>query len=178
MKPIIRAIIYLILIKGMAFANFQEESIRSICAQGFEIFLEPPTAQEFVELRAIAGMRERKIASAEKGVKNSLFWVILRHQGKLIGMGRLVGDGGTVVQITDIVVHPEHQRKGCGKFILNTIQKYILTEIPDDAFVCLFAEKEISPFYESKGFEFSQDKWPGMYWPCLERINIKSQNYH
>src|SRR5579863_9749922 len=74
--------------------------------QGIEILLGPPTAEEFVALRAAAGMKERKVASAEKGILNSLFWITLRSQGKLIGMGRVVGDGGTVVQITDIAVDP------------------------------------------------------------------------
>ena len=143
--------------------------------EGIEVLYTPPTAKEFVDLRAAAGMRERKISSAEKGILNSLFWITLRNNGKLIGMGRVVGDGGTVVQITDIAVDPEQQGKGYGSFIFNRIQEFILSEIPDDAFVCLFAEKEIASFYQDKGFEFSQEKWPGMYWPCLDRVKIKAQ---
>lgn len=143
--------------------------------EGIEICYTPPTAKEFVDLRAAAGMRERKLPSAEKGIPHSLFWITLRHQGRLIGMGRVIGDGGTVVQITDIAVDPQYQRKGYGSFIFNQIQKFILAEIPDDAFVCLFAEKEIAPFYQSKGFEFSQEKWPGMYWPCLDRAKINAK---
>jgi N-acetylglutamate synthase-like GNAT family acetyltransferase len=147
----------------------------SMNMQGIEVLYEPPTAKEFVNLRAAVGMRERKISSAEKGIPNSVFWIILRHQGNLIGMGRVVGDGGTVVQITDIAVDPEYQRKGYGSFIFDRIQEFILAEIPDDAFVCLFAEKEMAPFYKNRGFEFSQEKWPGMYWPCLDRIKINAQ---
>ena len=143
--------------------------------QGIEIFYAPPTAKEFVDLRAAAGMRERKVSSAEKGIPNSLFWITLRSHGKLIGMGRVIGDGGTVVQITDIAIAPDEQGKGYGSFIFDQIQEFILAEIPDDAFVCLFAEKEAAPFYQAKGFEFSQEKWPGMYWPCLDRVNIKAQ---
>jgi len=144
--------------------------------QEIEVLYEPPTAKEYVDLRAAAGMRERTIGSAEKGISNSVFWITLRNQGKLIGMGRLVGDGGTVVQITDIAVDPEQQEKGYGSFIFDQIQEFIIAEIPDDAFVCLFAEKEIAFFYQDRGFEFSQDKWPGMYWPCLDRVKINAQN--
>jgi GNAT superfamily N-acetyltransferase len=147
----------------------------SISTQEIEILYAPPTAEEFVALRVAAGMRERKVASAEKGISNSLFWITLRCQGKLIGMGRVIGDGGTVAQITDIAVDPEHQRKGYGTFIFDRIQEFILAEIPDDAFICLFAEKEIAPFYEARGFQFSQEKWPGMFWPCLERIKLKEK---
>ena len=137
--------------------------------QDIQVLYAPPTAEEFVALRAAAGMRARQVASAEKGIPNSLFWVTLRCNRKLIGMGRVIGDGGTVAQITDIAVHPEHQRKGYGTFIFDRIQEFILAEIPDDAFVCLFAEKELAPFYEARGFQLSQEKWPGMFWPCLDR---------
>jgi len=147
--------------------------------QGIEIIYAPPSAEEFVALRAVAGLRERKIASAKKGIANSLFWITLRKQGNLIGMGRVVGDGGTVVQITDIAITPEEQRKGYGTFIFNEIQEFILREIPDDAFVCLFAEKAICPFYEAKGFKFSEEGWPGMFWSGADRAarhNPLSQN--
>lgn len=147
----------------------------SLNMQEIEVLYEPPTAKEYVNLRAAAGMRERTISSAERGIPNSVFWIILRNQGKLIGMGRVVGDGSTIVQITDIAVNPQEQGQGYGSFIFDQIQKFILAEIPDDAFVCLFAEKEVALFYQDRGFEFSQEKWPGMYWPCLDRVNIKAQ---
>jgi GNAT superfamily N-acetyltransferase len=143
--------------------------------EGVEVVYAAPKAEEFVALRAVAGMRERKIASAEKGLPNSLFWVTLRIQDKLIGMGRVVGDGGTVAQITDIAVHPDYRRRGYGRFIFEEIERYILEEIPDDAFVCLFAEKEIAHFYEGRGFVFAQEKWPGMFWPCAERAKLKEK---
>lgn len=81
----------------------------SLAMQEIEVRYEPPHAEEFVALRAATGMRARTVASAEKGIPHSLFWITLRSQGKLIGMGRVVGDGGTVVQITDIAVHPDYQ---------------------------------------------------------------------
>jgi N-acetylglutamate synthase-like GNAT family acetyltransferase len=140
-----------------------------------EVLNQAPSAEEYVALRKTAGMKERKIESAEKGIPNSLFWIILRSNGKLIGMGRVVGDGGTVVQITDIAVDPEHQGKGYGSYIFDQIQKFILEEIPDDAFVCLFAEKEIILFYQTKGFELAQEKWPGMFWSCLDRARRKNE---
>jgi N-acetylglutamate synthase-like GNAT family acetyltransferase len=143
--------------------------------QEIEVLYVPPTAEEFVALRAVAGMKERKITSAERGIPNSIFWITLRQEGILIGMGRVVSDGGTIAQITDIAVHPDYQGKGYGALILDRIKEFIIAEIPDDAFVCLFSEKEIAPFYQSRGFQFSQEKQPGMFWPCLDRIKIKNQ---
>ncbi len=162
----------------LACFRFHLSAINVQCSMhipGIEIIYAPPTAVEFVALRAAAGMKERTVVSAEKGIPNSLFWITLRSGGKLIGMGRVVGDGGTVVQITDIAVDPEERGKGYGSYIFDQIREFILAEIPDDAFVCLFAEREVAPFYQAKGFEFSQEKWPGMYWPCLDRVKIKTQ---
>lgn len=60
---------------------------------------------EFVTLRTTAGMRRR----------------MRDTQSKLIGMGRLVGDLGSFVAISDIAVHPDHQGKECGRFILEAL---------------------------------------------------------
>lgn len=140
-----------------------------------EVSHAPPSAEEYVHLRAVCGMRPRTLASAQKGLGNSLFWVVLRENGMLIGMGRVVGDGGTVAQITDIAVHPDHRKKGYGKFLFEAIQDYILKEIPDDAFVCLFAEKGVAPFYHANGFVYAHENWPGMFWPCATRAKLNQE---
>jgi len=132
-----------------------------------------PTAEEYVAVRSAAGMKERSISSAEKGIRNSLFWVTVRDRDILIGMGRVVGDGGTVAQVTDIAIHPSYQKKGYGKLIFEQIQDYILREIPDDAFVCLFTEKNQGAFYQKYGYQYSEMQWPGMYWPCADRRKFK-----
>lgn len=141
----------------------------AINALEFDINSVPPTSIEYVELRSAAGMKPRTVASAEKGLSHSLYWITVRHAGKLVGMGRVIGDGGTIAQVTDIAVHPDFQGRGLGSLIFESIQQYILANIPEDAFVCLFAEMKAVPFYEEKGFVLSQEKWPGMYWPCLDR---------
>ena len=145
-----------------------------LMAQDIDILYTAPTAEEFVHLRAVTGLPPRSVAGAQKGLKNSLFWVTLRHHGNLIGMGRAVGDGGTVVQITDIAVHPNYQRKGFGKLIFHKIQEYISKEVPDEAFVCLFAEKQAVPFYESEGFKLLGEKWPGMYWDIESKKTLRN----
>lgn len=150
----------------------------SFLTADIKILHEAPTPEEFVALRSICKMRERSLISAKKGIKNSLFWVTLRLEGQLIGMGRVIGDGGTVAQISDIAVHPDYQKQGYGKLILEHIHEYILNEIPDDAFVCLFAEKDVALFYQKLGYIISSDQWPGMYWPCADRKRIKSEILH
>ncbi|MEQ1962699.1 hypothetical protein ABLB69_05885 [Xenorhabdus khoisanae] len=40
---------------------------------------------------------------------NSLLAICLRDQGKLIGMGRVIGDGACFFHIVDIMVDPDYQ---------------------------------------------------------------------
>lgn len=91
--------------------------------QVIDVLYEAPSAEEFVHLRTTSRMHGRKVSTVEKAIERTLFWVILRDRGQLIGMGRVVGDGGSFVAIVDIAVHPDHQRKGYGRFILETIQE-------------------------------------------------------
>lgn len=137
--------------------------------QDVEVSHLPPTAEEFVRLRAVAGLPERTIASANRAIPHSLFWITLRKRHQLIGMGRVVGDGGSVVQISDVIVDPEHRQEGLLTIIFDQIQEFIFANIPSDAFVCLFATKDAVSFYEKRGFRMSQEKWPGMFWPCADR---------
>ncbi len=66
MKKIIGIVFFPFLITGFVFGHQQEVDHHSMNMQEIEIFYEPPTAEEFVVLRAIAGMKPRTIASAEK----------------------------------------------------------------------------------------------------------------
>jgi ribosomal protein S18 acetylase RimI-like enzyme len=166
----------LIIFLGVISSLFGVE--KPLSMQDIEVLYEAPTAEEFVHLRKTTGMRERRVSSAEKAIKHALFWVTLRSHGQLIGMGRVVGDGGSFVAISDLAVHPDHQKKGLGRFMLETIQEYILQEVPDDAFVCLFANNQaVTAFYEQKGFKLSDETLPGMYWPNAERAKQKAAAY-
>lgn len=61
---------------------------------------------------------------AEESLNQSLFGVTVQYQGKVVGMGRVIGDGRIFFYIQDIAVLPEHQNKGIGKLIMETIQEY------------------------------------------------------
>ncbi|MBL1410020.1 GNAT family N-acetyltransferase [Sphingobacterium sp. C459-1T] len=42
----------------------------------------------------------------------------LDNKEEVVGMGRLVGDGGCHCQIVDVCVLPEHEKKDLGKLIM------------------------------------------------------------
>lgn len=120
----------------------------------WNIFEETPTAQEYVELRSKCGLAKRTIEAASLGLPRSLYSVIIRSRGKLVAMGRLVGDLGCHVQVTDIAVHPEFQKKGLGNLIMNKIMKFVRKECPDCCYVNLFSNVDF--LYEKHGFVLPQ----------------------
>ena len=65
-----------------------------------------PDAETFLRLRAGAGMRARSLEGASKGLGQELFSVLLRleESDEIVGMGRVIGDGGTIFVIRDMLV--------------------------------------------------------------------------
>lgn len=57
----------------------------------------------------------------EKGFQNSLLILGAYEGNSLLGLIRIVGDGHTIVFIQDILVFPEHQRKGIGTKLLQSV---------------------------------------------------------
>ena len=56
-----------------------------------------------------------------KGFENSLRILGAYEEDSLLGIIRAVGDGETVVLIQDLLVFPEHQRKGVGSMLLQAM---------------------------------------------------------
>ncbi|MFD1647415.1 GNAT family N-acetyltransferase [Haloarchaeobius litoreus] len=131
----------------------------------YELREEPPTPERFVELRDAAGMAHRTVEAAREGVPNSHYavTVVAREDGDatVVGMGRIVGDGGTVFQLTDIVVHPDHQGQGLGTEITDALVTHLRETAPESAYVNLMADVE--GFYEHWGFEPTAPDSRGMF---------------
>ncbi len=118
-----------------------------------------PTIEEYRSLRQKAGLAPREYEAAKVGLRNSLFSVVVKEGDKMIGMGRIVGDGGCHVQITDIAVDPSYQGMGIGKAIMKEIMTHIRDAVPKSCFVNLFADVDF--LYQRYGFTDTKSK--GMY---------------
>ena len=57
----------------------------------------------------------------QKGFESSLLTLAAYECDQLLGIIRVIGDGYTVVFVQDILVFPEHQRKGVGSALLQVI---------------------------------------------------------
>lgn len=90
-----------------------------------------------------------------KGFENSLLILAAYEGEQLLGIIRIVGDGHTIVYIQDILVFPEHQRKGVGSGLMHAIldrYRHVrqINLATDDT------PKTIA-FYESMGFKKMSD---------------------
>lgn len=83
-----------------------------------------------------------------------------RHRGALVGLARSVSDGATLVYLQDILVHPDHQRRGLGRDLVSTLlgqyagirQQVLITD----------TESGQRAFYESLGFTEAHEMEPGI----------------
>jgi ribosomal protein S18 acetylase RimI-like enzyme len=132
----------------------------------FVVSHELPSVEDYCALRVSSGLSAKDEEAARVGLKNSNFCVTVRDGQKLIGMGRVVGDGGCFVQIVDIAVHPEFQKNGLGRKIMEEIMTFVKDHLPKSCFVSLFAD--VGFLYEKFGF-IPSEKSKGMY---LDRSKI------
>ncbi|WP_293029295.1 GNAT family N-acetyltransferase [Natronococcus sp.] len=122
-----------------------------------------PDPETFARLREVTGMSSRSREGIERGLPNSIHAAIAVHEptGETVGMGRLVGDGGTVYQICDMAVHPDHQGRGIGTQIMERLEAYLEREAPPEAYVNLVAD--VDGFYEQFGYAELRPASKGMH---------------
>ena len=59
----------------------------------------------------------------------------LKADGQVVGMGRIIGDGGCFYTVVDIAVAPSYQGKGLGKRIMNALDAWLRTNAEPSAYV-------------------------------------------
>lgn len=131
--------------------------------QQVRIVREVPDAENYAALRKQAGLSPRSEQGIKIGLGNSLFGVSLYAGDELIGMGRVIGDGGCFLQIVDIAVRPDYQGQGLGKFIMDELINYLKRETPVDAYVSLIADQPADKLYLKYGFRYTAPDSLGMY---------------
>lgn len=113
------------------------------------------TANQFVELQEAVGFGRPNLKQIEIALENSFYSVSVEMDGKIIGMGRIVGDGARIFYLQDIFIHPKYQRRGIGTEIVKKLLVYIDNLQLEDCniMVGLMAAKEKEAFYEKFGFK-------------------------
>lgn len=128
-----------------------------------KIHFEAPSPEDYCNLRVNAGMSSKSIEAAIKGLPHACFNVTLYENDMLIGMGRVIGDGGTVFQIVDIAVKDTYQGLGHGMTIMHEIMKCIESVAEEGTYVSLIADYPADQLYEKFGFKSTEPYSKGMY---------------
>ncbi|MBT2289982.1 GNAT family N-acetyltransferase [Paenibacillus albidus] len=125
-----------------------------------------PGVEAYLALRQEVGLSAMSVEGAAVGLPRSLFAVTLYEQELLVGMGRVIGDGGCFFQVTDIAVKPSHQGRGYGKIIMGEISAFLDT-VPMQAYISLIADGEASRLYAQYGFVPVMPQSQGMFLPRI-----------
>jgi len=136
-----------------------------VLAEGYKLIPATPTSDDYRRLRIAAGLSPKSAEAAAIGLPNTLFAVIIQHHDEVIGMGRIVGDGGLFLQIVDIAVDPAHQKLGLGKAIVSTLVDHVKTIALDGTYVSLIADGPAEHLYAQFGFTQTAPASVGMYLP-------------
>ncbi|SES62498.1 Acetyltransferase (GNAT) domain-containing protein [Enterococcus malodoratus] len=133
--------------------------------ENYVIRIDIPEVEEYLALRKDCGLSPRGKEASKIGLSNSIYSVIIRQSKnqKLIGMGRIIGDGGTAYQIVDIAVHPSEQGNGLAKKIMELLMTHIHNEIDPQAYVNLIADCPADNLYKQFGFVETAPESLGMY---------------
>lgn len=123
-----------------------------------------PDAATYQHLRVASGLSPKSAEAAARGLPNTLFAVQVLHRGEPVGMGRVVGDGGTAFQVVDIAVLPEHQGRGLGRLIMEEIEAWLLANVPAGGYVSLLADVPADALYARFGFVPTAPRTVGMAW--------------
>jgi GNAT superfamily N-acetyltransferase len=114
---------------------------------------EVPGNDEYRALRTAAGLSAMSEEGAAIGLPASWCSVCVREDGELIGMGRVVGDGGLFLWVVDIAVAPAWQGKGWGRAIMQALMDDVHARAPARAMVGLIADGTANKLYEQFGFK-------------------------
>ncbi len=113
---------------------------------------EYPTPEEYIALRKLVGWTIPDPAAIAPSLRNSHYCLCARAQGKIVGMARIIGDGGMVYYIQDVIVDPARQGEGIGKRLMDRIMEYIRRHAVEHTIVGLMSAWGKEEFYERYGF--------------------------
>ncbi len=131
-------------------------------ASHYTLTFATPDITTYRSLRTRSGLSGKTETAAARGLPGTLFAVQVLCGEEVVGMGRVIGDGGCFYQVCDIAVLPEHQGRGLGKRIMQAISDYIDSEAPESAYVSLIADGKAQDLYAQFGFVHTAPASVGM----------------
>lgn len=123
------------------------------------------TIEEFLEVIESVGFKTYSKDQVEKALNNTMYMVKAIVDGKIAGIGRVVGDYSIVCCLSDICVKPEYQGKGIGLKIVTKLKEMIEDGVKEGEKIQIELTPTAGnePFYQKAGFKYKPDKITGMY---------------
>lgn len=117
----------------------------------YEHIVEVPNVSDYCRLRIAAGLSPRSDVAAAAGLPHTVIGVVIKQGGKIVGMGRIIGDG-LFYQVVDIAIEPAHHGQGLGKAVVEKLMRELRQRAPAEAYVSLIADGEAKQLYAQYGF--------------------------
>ncbi|MEM5479986.1 GNAT family N-acetyltransferase [Pseudoalteromonas fuliginea] len=111
-----------------------------------------PGLDAFTNLRAQAKWQNPDDKTLKASIENSLFWVAVYDTDKLIGTGRIIGDGVMYFYIQDVIVAPSYQKQGIGNLVMTHIEDYLSNTCSNGATIGLLSAHGKESFYTQYGY--------------------------
>ena len=135
-----------------------------------------PGIDDYLRVRAEAGMHAKSREAAERALPNTLYGVRLERDGAVVGMGRVIGDNGCFFIVVDIAIVPELQGQGLGQRVMAALDAWLLRNVPPSAYVTLVADGDAKYLYSKFGFVESAPVAVNMEY-VMEAGGVKSHRH-
>ncbi len=121
------------------------------------------TVEDYNMLRSSVSWFVLDEEQAANGIRNTTFLLRAVYNNKTVGMARLISDGGYMALIADVIVMPEYQGQGIGKYMMKQILFYVKSGLKEGqtVYVNLMAAKGMERFYERFGFWLRPQEFTG-----------------
>lgn len=133
----------------------------------YRLVARAPAVEDYNRVRVAASLGRRGPEAAKVGLANTMFGVCVETGERVVGIGRIVGDGGLFFQVVDVAVVPEHQGEGLGAMVMDTLMSWLQGNASTDAYVQLIAEEGTTKFYERYGLRVRTPESSGMSFMTL-----------
>ena len=95
-----------------------------------------------------------------EAVSRSCIWFAARvTDGALVGVGRLLDDGGLHASLWDVIIRPDRQRQGIGRALV----EMALDHASDRRLVAIVSTPAAVPFFRTLGFQNESHGHEAMY---------------
>lgn len=128
----------------------------------YKIIRNELTVEEYQLMRQTTDWFQVEDDVVKKSLENDLLSLSVYDGNRIVGMGRIVGDGAIYFYIQDIIVCPDYQGRGVGKLIMEAIENFLADTAYNNSFVGLMAAEGVAGFYHKFGYKERPGSKPGM----------------